>query len=184
MAGKSVFLKTVGVNLSLAYAGGPVNAQLLRTVPFRLFTSMGISDSVTDGISFFYAEVRRLRALLAELERDHPLPLLFCIDEIFRGTNNRERLIGSRAYLRALAGKHGLGFIATHDLELAKLAGELPQVVNFHFRDRVEDGRMVFDYILRPGPCPTTNALRIMQLEGLPVEALPVDASNWSDDPL
>ena len=152
MAGKSVFLKTVGVNLSLACAGGPVNARHLRTVPFRLFTSMGISDSVTDGISFFYAEVKRLKALLAELERDHVLPLLFCIDEIFRGTNNRERLIGSRAYLRALAGKHGLGFIATHDLELAKLADELPQARNYHFRDQVVDGRMAFDYLLLPGP--------------------------------
>jgi hypothetical protein len=180
MAGKSVFLKTVGVNLSLAYAGGPVNAQRLRTVPFRIFTSMGISDSVTDGISFFYAEVTRLKALLAELERDHPLPLLFCIDEIFRGTNNRERLIGSRAYVRALTGKHGLGLIATHDLELAKLADELPQVVNYHFRDQVVDGRMVFDYSLQPGPCPTTNALRIMRLEGLPVESSAIDAESSS----
>ena len=176
MAGKSVFLKTVGVNLSLAYAGGPVNARRLRTIPFRIFTSMGISDSVTDGISFFYAEVKRLKALLAELEREHTLPLLFCIDEIFRGTNNRERLIGSRAYLRALAGKHGLGFIATHDLELAKLADELPQVLNYHFRDLVVDGRMAFDYLLLPGPSPTTNALRIMQLEGLPVEGTVTDA--------
>ncbi|NIV30630.1 MAG: DNA mismatch repair protein MutS, partial [Anaerolineae bacterium] len=69
MAGKSVFLKTVGVNLSLAYAGGPVNARRLQAVPFRIFTSMGISDSVTDGISFFYAEVKRLKSLLAELDR-------------------------------------------------------------------------------------------------------------------
>ena len=180
MAGKSVFLKTVGMNLALAYAGGPVNAQRLQTVPFRIFTSMGISDSVTDGISFFYAEVRRLKSLLAELERDHPLPLLFCIDEIFRGTNNRERLIGSRAYVRALTGKHGIGFIATHDLELAKLAGELPQVINYHFRDQVVDSRMVFDYFLQPGPCPTTNALRIMQLEGLPVEGSSTDAEESS----
>ena len=178
MAGKSVFLKTVGVNLSLAYAGGPVNARCLQTVPFRIFTSMGISDSVTDGISFFYAEVKRLKALLAELEREHTLPLLFCIDEIFRGTNNRERLIGSRAYVRALAGKHSLGFIATHDLELAKLAGELPQVRNYHFRDQVVDGRMVFDYLLLPGPSPTTNALRIMELEGLPVERSGKDGDN------
>jgi len=169
MSGKSVFLKTVGVNLALAQAGGPVNARRLRTMPFRLFTCMGISDSVTDGFSFFYAEVRRLKSLLAELERDHPLPLLFGIDEIFRGTNNRERLIGSRAYVRSLAGKHGLGLIATHDLELARLADEVSQVVNYHFRDHIVDGRMVFDYTLRPGPCPTTNALKIMQLEGLPV---------------
>jgi hypothetical protein len=169
MAGKSVFLKTVGLNLALAQAGGAVNARRLRTLPFRLFTCMGISDSVTDGFSFFYAEVRRLKALLAELEREHPLPLLFCIDEIFRGTNNRERLIGSRAYVRALAGKQGLGLIATHDLELAKLDGNVGQVVNYHLRDHVLDGRMAFDYTLQPGPCPTTNALKIMQLEGLPV---------------
>ena len=170
MAGKSVFLKTVGINLALAYAGGPVNARRLQAGWFRIFTCMGISDSVTDGISYFYAEVRRLKALLTALEEDHALPLLFGIDEIFRGTNNRERMIGSRAYVRALVGKRGLGLIATHDLELARLADELPQVQNHHFRDRVVGERMAFDYKLRPGPYPTTNALKIMRLEGLPVE--------------
>jgi hypothetical protein len=169
MAGKSVFLKTVGVNMALASTGGPVDARLLQVLPFRLFSSMGIADSVTDGISFFYAEVKRLKWLLNELEGDHPLPLLFFIDEIFRGTNNRERLTGSRAYVRALAGKHGVGLIATHDLELARLADEVPHVDNYHFRDQVVGSRMVFDYMLRPGPCPTTNALKIMELEGLPV---------------
>jgi hypothetical protein len=171
MAGKSVFLKTVGVNMALASAGGPVSAAALRTAPFRIFTSMAIADSVTDGISYFYAEVKRLKALLDELEHGQPLPLLFCIDEIFRGTNNRERLLGSRAYVRELAGKRGVGFIATHDLELARLADDVPQVRNYHFRDYVSGERMVFDYTLRPGPCPTTNALTIMELEGLPVPA-------------
>jgi len=178
MAGKSVFLKTVGANLALAYAGGPVNARQMHTLPFRLFASMEVSDSVTDGISYFYAEVRRLKALLAELEARDPLPLLFFIDEIFRGTNNRERLIGSQAYVRALIGKHGAGLIATHDLQLASLRVRLADapeespsaaLVNYHFRDHVENGRMVFDYVLHPGPSPTTNALKIMRLEGLPV---------------
>jgi DNA mismatch repair ATPase MutS len=169
MAGKSVFLKTVGMNLALAYAGGAVCAQQLETVLFRLFTCLGISDSVTDGISYFYAEVKRLKALLVELEREHALPLWFAIDEIFRGTNNRERLLGSRAYLRALIGQYAIGFIATHDLELATLADELSQVRNYHFRDQVKGDRMAFDYTLRTGPCPTTNALTIMRLEGLPV---------------
>jgi hypothetical protein len=169
MAGKSVFLKTVGLNLALAYAGGPVCALRLETQLFRIFTCLEVADSVVDGISYFYAEVQRLKALLAALEEDHPLPVMFCIDEIFRGTNNRERLAGSRAYVRALAGKRGAGLIATHDLALTELAGEVPQVVNYHFRDRVDDGRMAFDYTLRPGPCPTTNALTIMRLEGLPV---------------
>ena len=171
MAGKSSFLRTVGINLCLAYAGGAVDAASLETDLFRLFTAIRVADSVTDGISYFYAEVKRLKALLAALEQDEERPLFFLIDEIFRGTNNRERLLGSRAYIRALVGQNGVGLIATHDLELVQLADEMPQVSNFHFRDFVESGRMRFDYRLRPGPSPTTNALKVMAVEGLPVPA-------------
>jgi hypothetical protein len=170
MSGKSTFLRTVGINLCLAYAGGPVDATVFRTSLFRLFSSLNVSDSVTDGISYFYAEVKRLKALLSELEREGSVPLCYLIDEIFRGTNNRERYIGSRAYIRALVGQSGLGLIATHDLELVKLADEFPEIKNYHFREEVVNGQMTFDYRLRPGPCPTTNALKIMQLAGLPVE--------------
>jgi hypothetical protein len=169
MSGKSTFLRTLGVNLCLAFSGAPVTAAALRTIPFRLFTCITVSDSVTDGISYFYAEVQRLKALLAALKAEHPVPLFFLIDEIFRGTNNRERLIGSRAYIHALAGDHGVGVVSTHDLELVKLVHEVEGIRNVHFRDDIRDGRMVFDYTLRPGPCPTTNALKIMRLEGLPV---------------
>ncbi|MBN1965296.1 MAG: hypothetical protein JW910_11675, partial [Anaerolineae bacterium] len=170
MSGKSTFLRTLGVNLCLANAGAPVNARLFRAVPFRLFSCIRVTDSVTDGISYFYAEVKRLKALLMALQQDHPFPLFFLIDEIFRGTNNRERMIGSRSYIRALVGQHGTGAISTHDLELVKLADELARIVNYHFAETIADGRMLFDYTLRAGPCPTTNALRIMRMEGLPVE--------------
>jgi hypothetical protein len=169
MSGKSTFLRTIGANLCLAYAGGVVCAANLRVLPFRLYTSMNVSDSLTDGISFFYAEVRRLKTLLDQLSPGHPLPLFFLIDEIFRGTNNRERRIGSESYVRALAGAPGAGLISTHDLELVHLADEIPQVQNYHFREDIVDGKMVFDYRLRAGPSPTTNALRIMALAGLPV---------------
>ncbi len=169
MAGKSTFLRTVGINLCLAYAGGPVSAAALRTTLFRLYSCVRITDSVTDGISYFYAEVKCLKGLLEELAGADERPLLYFIDEIFRGTNNRERLLGSRAYIRSLAGKHGVALIATHDLELARLAEEISSVANFHFREEVAGGRMIFDYTLRPGPSPTTNALKIMALEGLPV---------------
>ena len=98
----------MGINLVLAQAGGPVNAEYLETVPWRLYTCIKITDSVTDGISYFYAEVKCLKGLLDALEQAHSLPLFFLIDEIFRGTNNRERLLGSRAYIQALAGKMGL----------------------------------------------------------------------------
>ncbi|HEY3343272.1 MAG TPA: MutS family DNA mismatch repair protein, partial [Anaerolineae bacterium] len=169
MSGKSSFLRTLGVNLSLAYAGGAVCAAHLETRLFRLFTCIAVSDSVVDGISYFYAEVKRLKLLLDALETADELPSFFLIDEIFRATNNRERLIGSRSYVRALAGRNGVGVISTHDLELTRLESEIPQLSNFHFREHVQDNRLVFDYLLRPGPSPSTNALYIMRQEGLPV---------------
>ncbi len=169
MSGKSTFLRTLGVNLCLAYAGATVCAEQLTTLPFRLFTSIQLSDSLDNGISYFYAEVRRLRALLDALQLPDELPLFFLIDEIFRGTNNRERQTGSLAYTQTLAGKNGTGCISTHDLELAHLSEIVPGIRNVHFREDVRGGRMVFDFKLRPGPSPTTNALRIMELEGLPV---------------
>ena len=171
MSGKSTFLRTLGVNLCLAYAGAAVHAQKLRAVPLRLFTCIQVADSVTDGISYFYAEVRRLKALLDALNGEDGPPLLFLIDEIFRGTNNHERLAGSRDYIKALAKGRGVGAISTHDLELISMADDVPGIRNFHFREEISDGRMVFDYRLRPGPCPTTNALKIMRVAGLPVSA-------------
>lgn len=176
MAGKSTFIRTVGVNLCLAYAGSPVNANAFRCLPFRLYTCIRVSDSLSDGFSYFYAEVKRLKGLLEALNHHeapdsgaHEEPLLYLIDEIFQGTNNRERMIGSQAYVKALIGKRGVGLIATHDLELAHLADLYPLVHNYHFRDAVQEGKLVFDYTIQPGPSPTTNALTIMQMEGLPV---------------
>lgn len=170
MSGKSTFLRSIGVNICLAQAGAPVLADSLRLVPFRIGASITVSDSLIDGFSYFYAEVRRLKALLDSLQQPHRYPLFFLVDEIFRGTNNRERLIGSRAYVGALAGCFGVGIIATHDLELVKLAEAISSIHNAHFRDDIDNGRMVFDYKLRQGPCPTTNALKIMRQAGLPVD--------------
>ena len=170
MSGKSSFIKTIGVNLCLAYAGGPVNALSFQSALFRIFTCIKINDSIVDGLSFFYTEVKRLKALLDALRANHPFPLFFLIDEIFKGTNNRERLVGSRSYIRNLIGQNGGGLVATHDLELIRLADEYSEITNCHFREDVAGGKMVFDYKLRPGPCPTTNALKIMRMEGLPVD--------------
>lgn len=173
MSGKSTFLKTLGSNLCLAYAGAPVCAASLHTGFFRIFTCMKVNDSVTDGFSLFFAEVQRLKRLMEKLKDGSELPVLFLIDEIFKGTNNRERLIGSRCYIREAAQLPGLGAISTHDLELVALADEIETLRNYHFREEVQNGTMVFDYKLRPGPCPTTNALKIMRMQGLPVEELP-----------
>ncbi len=171
MSGKSTFLRTIGINICLAQAGGPVLADSFKLLPFRIAASIRIVDSLADGFSFFYAEVRRLKIILDELQKPHAHPLFFLIDEIFRGTNNRERLIGSRSFVKALVGGYGTGAIATHDLVLVQLAETNQAIHNAHFRDDVVDGKMVFDYRLYPGPCPTTNALRIMKSAGLPVDA-------------
>jgi len=169
MAGKSTFLRTMGINLALCFAGAPVNASQMSTIPFRIFSSINVTDSLDDGLSHFYAEVKRLRELLNLLEDDHQTPVFFLVDEIYRGTNNRERMQGSEAFLKKVAGKNGVGLVSTHDLELSQLEESIPELSNWHFAETIEGGKMRFEYKIKPGPCPTTNALKIMEMEGLPV---------------
>lgn len=173
MSGKSTFLRTIGINTCLAQAGAPVCATAFRWSLVRIGSCIRVDDSLDGGLSFFYAEVKRLKTILDSTRDRQGPPVLWLIDEVFKGTNNRERLIGGRALITALAGGNGFGLVTTHDLELAELERQLPTVTNVHFQETVVDGALHFDYRLKPGPCPTTNALRIMALEGLPVEATP-----------
>lgn len=170
MSGKSTFLRTLGINLCLAYAGAPVCAEKFECSLFRIFTCIKVYDSVVDGISYFYAEVKRLKALLDEAGREDNRPLFFLIDEIFRGTNNIERLKGSAAYIKAISGMNSVGALATHDLELVKLESQIKSLKNYHFKEHIIGDQMKFDYKIQHGPCPTTNALKIMEIEGLPTE--------------
>ena len=170
MSGKSTYLRAAGLAAVLANAGGPVPARSASVAPLRPVTSMRIGDVLQEGLSTFYAEVRRLRALLDVVEADGP-PALVVIDEMLRGTNNRERLAGAQGVVRALVGADATSLVATHDLALAELAEEHPEVRNAHFRETAVGDHLAFDYRLRPGPCPTTNALVIMRRAGLPVEA-------------
>jgi DNA mismatch repair ATPase MutS len=167
MAGKSTFLRTVGLNVILARSGAKVPAQRLRLSPLRVETSLRPGDSLDDGFSSFYAEVRELRAMLSRAQERELT--LYLIDEIFRGTNNRERRQGAEAYIRAIAATTAIGAVTTHDLDLATLESQVPGLKNFHFKDEVVEGRMQFSFKKEIGPCPSTNALRVMQLEGLPV---------------
>jgi hypothetical protein len=169
MSGKSTFLRTLGINQVLANMGAPVFARSFTTLPLKIETCIEVTDSLRDGYSYFYAEVRRLRDILRMAATK--TPVLFLIDEIFRGTNNRERQIGSRAVIRTLAKEStALGFISTHDLELTTLEATNPSLLNLHFREDIDEaGKMIFSYHLRPGPCPTTNALRIMEAEGIQI---------------
>ncbi|MBU2492195.1 MAG: hypothetical protein KJ571_06175 [Bacteroidetes bacterium] len=170
MSGKSTFLRTLGINICLAYAGAPVNSNSFRMSPLKLFTCIKVSDSVIDGISYFYSEVKRLKELLVLIDNNKNEPVFYLIDEIFKGTNNIERRIGSSSFIKSLTGKNCAGLISTHDIELVKLADENKFILNYHFKEEVKKDKMIFDYKLREGPCPTTNALKIMEIEGLPVE--------------
>ena len=170
MSGKSTFLRTLGVNLQMAYAGTVVDASHFSAVSMQIFTCIQVTDSLNDSISYFYAEVRRLKQLYETIENTDDLPVFYLVDEIFKGTNNRERLIGSRSFIKEIASMEAFGVIATHDLELTQLEEEIAALKNYHFRETIEDSKMAFDYKLHEGPCPTTNALKIMKMEGLPIE--------------
>ena len=166
MAGKSTFLRTIGVNQMLAQMGAPVFARHLETLPVKVQTCIEVSDSLRDGFSYFYAEVRRLKEVL--LAAQSKQFTLYLIDEIFRGTNNRERHIGSKSVIQQLASRaNAFGFVSTHDLDLVKLESPQNAIENLHFRENFENGKMIFYYRLHKGPCPTSNALKIMQAEGI-----------------
>ncbi len=169
MSGKSTFLRTVGINLCLAQAGGPVCASQFSWTWARLYCCIRVTDALNEGLSYFYAEVKRLKVILDAIQDNQRAPVCFLIDEIYRGTNNRERLAGSAAFVQAFENSHGWGLISTHDLELTHLASTHAFIKNAHFQESVGNGTLAFDYRLRSGPCPTTNALRIMAQEGLPV---------------
>ena len=170
MSGKSTFLRTLGINVCLAYAGAPVDAKSFSLSTMKIFSCIKVSDSVIDGISYFYSEVKRLKELLDLINNNNREPVFYLIDEIFKGTNNIERRKGSSSFIKSLTGKNCVGLISTHDLELVNLADGNKFIINYHFKEEVQKDKMIFDYKLREGPCPTTNALKIMEIEGLPVD--------------
>ncbi len=173
MSGKSTLLRALGVNAVLALAGAPVAAERLSLGPLRLLTSMRVQDSLSAGVSFFHAEVLRLKAVLDAAAAAPGLSLVL-LDEILLGTNSGERRVASREVLHLLLEARALGCVTTHDLALARLEAEHPGSIRpVHFQDHVENGQMRFDYQLREGVVRTTNALRLMQQAGIPVRAHP-----------
>ena len=135
---------------------------------------MRVEDSIADGVSRFYAEVKRLR-LLVDAAEHAPPPLLFLIDELLSGTNSHDRRIGAEALVRALLARAAIGLVTTHDLALTEVARTIDRAANVHFEDVVDgpqaDGRLVFDYRIRQGPIDVgrSNALALMRGAGLPV---------------
>jgi DNA mismatch repair ATPase MutS len=174
MSGKSTLLRALGINVVLANAGAPVCAKRLRLGSLRVATSMRVSDSLEEGTSRFYAELKKLRLVLelARAAKSGGPAVLFLLDEILHGTNTRERVIGARAILRELIAQHAMGAVSTHDLALGDLESELEgRVKNVHFEEQVEGDVMTFDYRLRAGVVQSSNALRLMKIVGLDVVA-------------
>ena len=168
MSGKSTLLRTVGVNAVLAQAGAPVRARQLRLSPLTVGASIRILDSLHEGTSRFYAEITRLHEIMQKA--GEAPPVLFLIDEFLHGTNSHDRRIGAEAIVRGLVERRAIGFVTTHDLALAQIADALgPRGANVHFEDRLEDGRMSFDYQLRPGVVQKSNAIELMRSVGLEV---------------
>ena len=170
MSGKSTLLRALGVNTVLAIAGAPVCARSARLGALRVATSMRIEDSLEQGVSHFYAELRRLKRVIDLARAPDRAPVLFLLDEILHGTNSRERVLGACAVVRELVERRALGAVSTHDLGITALGEELGgKVQNVHFEEQVEDGRMTFDYVLRPGIVQSSNALRLMRAVGIDV---------------
>lgn len=176
MSGKSTLLRAIGVNAVLAAAGGPVCAASLRLPPLDLWTSMRIDDSLARGVSYFLAEVQRLKAVVDGIDRAAQDPSrlgCYLLDEILQGTNTAERTAAARAVLLRLAGGRAIGACSTHDLALAA-DPQLARVVrNVHLQETIGTGpggetTMTFDYRLREGVATSTNALRLMAAMGLP----------------
>jgi DNA mismatch repair ATPase MutS len=168
MSGKSTLLRTVGINAVLALAGAPVRAQSLRLSPVAVGASIRVHDSLQDGESRFYTEIKRIRQVLDIASG--PVPALFLLDEIFDGTNSAERRIGAEAVVRSLIDRRAIGLVTSHDLALAEIAVSLaPRAANVHFEDHLEGGVIAFDYLLKPGPVQKGNALGLMRAVGLEV---------------
>ncbi|MEW6434263.1 MAG: DNA mismatch repair protein MutS [Myxococcota bacterium] len=169
MSGKTTLLRAMGLNTVMALAGLPVCAGSLKTSRVQVMTSMRVKDSLERGVSYFYAEVQRIKKLL-DTSQAHRDRCLFLLDELFMGTNTKERQVASRQLLLLLLDAGAAGAVTTHDLSICELAGERPdRVKNVHFRDQITDGEMTFDYRLRDGVVTTTNALEVLRRAGISV---------------
>ncbi len=174
MSGKSTLLRAIGTNIVLAQAGGPVCATAMRLPPVTLWTSMRIQDNLEQGVSYFMAELRRLKQVVDAARTTHTAGsprLFYLLDEILQGTNTAERQIAARRIILYLVGQGALGTVSTHDLTLADVPEVAAAAQPIHFVETVHsDGAgpaMTFDYKIRPGIATSTNALRLMEIVGL-----------------
>ena len=165
MSGKTTYLRTLGLNLALAYAGAPVCADRAETSMMQIFTSMRVVDDVSQGISTFYAEVLRIKNMITYSKQQKPMLVL--IDEIFKGTNSADRIVGATGVIKNLCHNWIIGMVSTHDFELCKLEEQEQMICNYHFDEYFEEEQLKFEYQIKEGRCTTTNALHILRMAGI-----------------
>jgi DNA mismatch repair ATPase MutS len=166
MSGKTTFLRTLGINLVLAYSGGPVYANKMSCPIVSIYTSMRVTDDLKNGISTFYAELLRIKDIINEAKENKNM--IFLIDEIFRGTNSIDRILGAKNVLANLNKLEVIGAITTHDLELCVL-DKYNRIKNYHFSEEYKDNKIHFDYKIRLGRSTSTNAKYLMKLVGIEI---------------
>jgi hypothetical protein len=170
MAGKSTFLRTIGINTVLALCGAPVCASEMKVSVVTIISYMRIKDSLNESTSTFKAELDRLQMLLGAVESEPKV--FFLIDEMLRGTNSVDKYLGSKAVVEKLIAKQGAGMVATHDLQIAELEKKYPEYIrNFYFDIQVLNGEMLFDYKIKHGECKTFNASMLLKRIGIDVAA-------------
>jgi hypothetical protein len=171
MAGKSTFLRTIGINTVLALCGGPVCAGEMQVSVVTIISYMRIKDSLNESTSTFKAELDRLQMLLGAVETQPKV--FFLIDEMLRGTNSVDKYLGSKAVIEQLIAKKAVGMVATHDLQIAELEKKYPDYIrNFYFDIQVKNGEMLFDYKIKHGECKTFNASLLLKQIGIDVDAM------------
>lgn len=165
MSGKTTYMRTLGSNAVLSYAGAPVCATSFALTPMAVYTSIQISDDLAGGVSTFYAELLRIKKMMTYSKRGKPMLIL--IDEIFRGTNSADRIVGAREAIRRLTLPHAITIVTTHDFELCDLGREGVPVTNAHFEEHYEGDKILFDFKIREGRCRTTNAQYLLRMAGI-----------------
>jgi len=169
MSGKTTFLRTIAINLVLSYIGAGALAESFRTPYFKIFTSMRVMDDASSGISTFYAEILRIKQMSEYIKEKPEIPAICFIDEIFKGTNSADRIVGAKEALRKLTSEKGnMVLVSTHDFELCELTKKDGEAAdNYHFEEFYEDDELKFDYKMRNGRCTTRNAMALLKLAGL-----------------
>ncbi|MCA6078493.1 MutS-related protein [Fulvivirga sedimenti] len=166
MSGKSTFLRTVGINMILGLMGSVVCAERMLIPVSQVFTGMRSEDDLASHISSFYAELRRIRALLEKIQTSE-LPVLFMLDEILKGTNTQDRHRGSEGLVKQLSMMPAFGFISTHDLEIGRLGEQDKKIQNYSFNSSIKGDEIIFDYKISPGICHSFNASKLMEKMGI-----------------